>query len=310
MNGSASAPGKAILLGEHAVVYGAPAIAIPLTQLRAYADWRANDSSLTIHAADLDQPPARLRDLDPTDPLAAMARLALRHLGVVEPGGEITIRSDIPIASGLGSGAAVSAALGRAAAGICGRTIGNDALNELVFEVEKLHHGTPGGIDNTTVVYEKPIAFARGQPFRAILPPRALHFALADSGVAALTRESVASVRELLATNPRRTRHHLNRIAKAVQEARDCIRGGDVKRLGELMNANHAHLRSLGVSSTRLDRLVAAATGAGAAGAKLSGGGRGGHIIALVEPNTACAVRSALWQAGAARVFTASIGED
>ena len=309
MKGSASAPGKAILLGEHAVVYGAPAIAIPLPQLRAFAHYRACDAPLTITAADLDRPSFRLSDADPSDPLAAMAGLTLRHLGVDDPGGEITIRSDIPFASGLGSGAAVSAALGRAVAALCGRTIANDELNALVFEVEKLHHGTPGGIDNTTVVYEKPITFARGQPMRAINPPRTLLFALADSGVPSLTRETVASVRALLETNPRRTRHHLNKIASAVREARDCIQGGDFRRLGELMTANHSRLRSLGVSSSRLDRLVAAADKAGAMGAKLSGGGRGGHIIALVDADKLLAVELALRQAGAARVFSANVGE-
>lgn len=310
MIGSVSAPGKAILLGEHAVVYGKPAVAIPLPQLRAVAHFRQTDESLMIHAEDLQRPPWQWAAgaADSPDPLARMTALTLRHLGVCAPRGEITIRSAIAIASGLGSGAAVSAALGRAIAGLCRVTISNAELNALVYEVEKLHHGSPSGIDNTTVVFEQPVFFQRGQPISAISSKHNLEFLLADTGVPALTRESVAAVRRLLRAEPDRVNHLLEQIASAVVAARACLESGDRLRLGELMTANHHLLRKLGLSSPQLDRLAAAAVAAGALGAKLSGGGQGGHIIALVEPVTASAVRKALHLAGANRVFAANIG--
>ncbi len=310
MNGTVSAPGKAILLGEHAVVYGKPAIAIPLPQLRAVADFRQTEEALTIHAADLPSPPWQWNEAaaGSSDPLATMAALTLRRLGSGAPKGEITIRSAIAIASGLGSGAAVSAALGRAIAALCGATISNAALNALVYEVEKLHHGTPSGIDNTTVVFEQPVYFQRGQPIKAILPKRRLDFLLADSGVPALTRQSVAAVRQLLREDPDRANNLLDQIASVAVSARACLESVDRMRLGKLMTANHGHLRDLGVSSPQLDALVTSATQAGALGAKLSGGGRGGSIIALVEPATTLAVKKALQLAGANRIHAASIG--
>lgn len=310
MKGSVSAPGKAILLGEHAVVYGKPAIAIPLPQLRAVADFRQTEKALTIHAADLERPPWQVDHsaANSSDPLAAMAALTLQHLGSSAPKGEITIRSAIAIASGLGSGAAVSAVLGRAIAALCGATISNAALNALVYEVEKLHHGTPSGIDNTTVVFEQPVYFQRGQPIKAIRPKRRLDFLLADSGVPALTRESVAAVRQLLREEPDRANSLLDQIASVAVSARACLESVDRMRLGELMTANHGHLRELSVSSPKLDALMTAAIQAGALGAKLSGGGRGGNIIALVEPATTLAVKKALQLAGANRIHAASIG--
>ncbi len=310
MKGSVSAPGKAILLGEHAVVYGKPAIAIPLPQLRAVADFVQNEQTLTICAADLKRPPWQWDDSasDSDDPLASMAALTLQQLGICAPTGEITIRSAIPIASGLGSGAAVSAVLGRGIAGLNGETIANALLNALVYEVEKLHHGTPSGIDNTTVVYEQPVYFQRGQPIHTIKPTHRLDFLLADSGVPALTRESVTAVRQLLREEPARTNSLLDQIAAAVAAAQACLAAGKLLQLGELMTENHGHLRDLGVSTPGLDALVSEALQAGALGAKLSGGGRGGNIIALVEPSTRLAVERALQSAGAIRVLTASLG--
>lgn len=310
MKGSVSAPGKAILLGEHAVVYGKPAIAIPLPQLRAVADFRQTEKLFTICAADLKGSPWQWDGsaADSSDPLVRMAALTLQHLGICSPTGAITIRSAIPIASGLGSGAAVSAALGRGIAALYDATISNAELNSLVYEVEKLHHGTPSGIDNTTVVFEQPVYFQRGQPIHSIKPSRRLDFLLADSGVPALTRESVAAVRQLLREESGRTNSLLEQIAAAVAAAQTCLASGDRRRLGELMTVNHGHLRELGVSSPALDALVMAALQAGALGAKLSGGGRGGNIIALVEPASAFAVKKALQSAGAISIVAASLG--
>ncbi|MXV94131.1 MAG: mevalonate kinase [Chloroflexi bacterium] len=308
MRGSASAPGKAILLGEHAVVYTKPALAIPLPQLRAVASFRPAEQPLTIQAADLPGRSWQWGAGDSSDPLGKMATLSLRHLGCDAPKGEITIRSAIPIASGLGSGAAVSAALGRAIAALCHVEIPNVELNALVYEVEKLHHGTPSGIDNRTVVFEQPIYFQRGQPIESIRPPRRLNFLLADTGVPALTRETVAAVRRLLREEPERTQSQLDQIASAVDSARAALEAADVFRLGAMMTANHGFLRDLGVSSPALDTLATAAIQAGALGAKLSGGGRGGHIIALVEADTTWSVRQALQTAGALRIHAASLG--
>lgn len=310
MSACDSAPGKAILVGEHAVVYGLPAIAIPLAGVRARASSRAADQPLTIFAEDLPRPPLTLQAVqaDPKDPLALMAWLTMRRLGVERVQGEIRISSEIPIASGLGSGAAVSAALGRAIARMLSADISDDDLSRLVFEVEKLHHGTPSGIDNTVVVHEKPLYFVKDRPPAFVDIASPLRFVLADSGIAALTRDAVADVRALRQSQPAATARIFAAIGEIVNEARGCIERGDRLRLGELMTANHRLLGALSVSSAALDRLVAAALKAGALGAKLSGGGRGGVIVALSDEDAVDRLCQALYEAGAKRVMQTVAG--
>ena len=310
MRSSTSAPGKAILFGEHAVVYGRPAIAVPLTDMRAYAEIQDSDGPLTIIVEDIDGLPIRWRRSAPasSDSLERITELVMAHYGLATADGEIRLRSDIPIASGLGSGAAVSAALARALAATLGRDLPPPQLNALVFEVEKLHHGTPSGIDNTVVVYEKPVYFVKSQPLEFLRIRDSLQLVLADTGIAALTRATVAHVRELAQRHAHQTEAIFGKIGSIAARARHCIETGDQAQLGKLMNQNHELLRALGVSSCELDTLVAAAVRAGARGAKLSGGGRGGFIIALVDAATSAAVCNSLLAAGAKSVFPTVVG--
>jgi len=311
MSRYASAPGKAILVGEHAVVFGLPAIAIPLSSIRAKAIGKATDYPLTVIAEDLRRPPLTIdaEEIDRSDPMALMASLTMQYLGAADIKGEVTIRSDIPIASGLGSGAAVSAALGRAIAQLHGTNISDEELNRLVFEVEKLHHGTPSGIDNTVVVFEMPVYFVKGSAVDFIDIGESLWILLADTGIVSLTRDAVADVRALTKRSPALTARIFDEIGSIVHEARDCIMRGATGRLGELLTANHHLLQALNVSSTELDSLVDAALSAGAKGAKLSGGGRGGNIIALADEYTVDAVKQSLFEAGAKRVMVTLAGQ-
>lgn len=310
MSVDASAPGKVILAGEHAVVYGAPAIAIALSTLRARATGISTDKPLTIIAEDLMNTAIRIaaEESEPADPLAYMAFLTMRYLGLAGIQGEIRITSDIPIASGLGSGAAVSAALGRAIAQLHGAVMPDEDLNRLVFEVEKLHHGTPSGIDNTVVVFEQPLYYVKDAAIDFIDIAEPLVIALADSGIASLTRDAVADVRSLATDAPAPTARIFQAIGAIVKEARACIEGGDMKRLGELMTANHRLLQDLTVSSPELDKLVDAALKAGALGAKLSGGGRGGNIIALADADSVHELQLKLAEAGAKQVMATVTG--
>jgi len=307
----ASAPGKAILFGEHAVVYGKPAIAVPLSGIRAAATGIARANPLAIFAEDLAPFPLKIggEHCDQPNPLALMACLTTKHLGATSIKGDISIRSDIPIASGLGSGAAVSAALGRAIARLHDLEIPDADLNRLVFEVEKLHHGTPSGIDNTVVVFEMPIYFVKGAGAEFINFGKPLRLVLADTEIASLTRDAVADVRSMAHCEPARIARVFDEIGNIVNEARDCIERGARDRLGALMTANHRLLQALTVSSPELDILVDAALGAGALGAKLSGGGRGGNIIALAEDDAVTAIERSLREAGAKRVMTTVAGK-
>ncbi len=288
-----------------------------------------------------------LADAPADHPLAAAARLALAHrvsagagLPTVPPGPDwcVTVRSTIPIASGMGSGAAVSAAIVRAigAAAKSERRISESANSEsananrrkyslcirstqyamtpaevsaLVYEVEKLHHGTPSGIDNTVIAYEQPVYFVRGQPPQPFPIGRPFTLVIADSGIASPTKIAVGDVRRAWEREPQRFEALFDRIAAVVEAARVAIAEGEPEKLGPLMDENHALLQEIGVSCPELDALVAAARGAGALGAKLSGGGRGGSMIALVAPATQPAVSAALQAAGAVRVIVTQVGE-
>lgn len=306
---SASAPAKIILCGEHAVVYGQPAIAVPLSSLRATATVTPG-RGLTIVAADLNERlPLSVASDVVDNALLRTAQLVLQTLNVPPPDLTIMLHSDIPMASGLGSGAAVSTALARSLSAALGQPLANDALNALIYDVEKLHHGTPSGIDNTIIVYEQPVFFVREQPIERLTIPTPFHLLVADTGKGALTRVAVGDVRNLFNADPSRIQPILDDIGTLVRDARAAIEQADFPTLGAMLSRNHTLLQQLTVSSDELDALVTAALDAGALGAKLSGGGRGGNMIALVTPDTREKVWAALVRAGAFRVFETVVGD-
>ena len=296
---SASASAKIILCGEHAVVYQQPAIAVPVSALRATAS-AAPASALSFWLEDLDQTPF---DLTASSPIAELGRLVCKTLKIEPPAFAIRVKSEIPIASGLGSGAAISTAVTRLLFRLAGQPPDLKQINALVYEAEKLYHGTPSGIDNTVIVYEQPVYFVREQPLELIRIARPMRFVIADTGIKAPTRISVGDVRHLVETQTDRIQPVLDAIGTLTRQVRQSLEVGDAALLGTLMNANHSHLQTLTVSSPELDRLVEAARGAGALGAKLSGGGRGGNMMALVTEKSVEAVKQALNRAGAVRVF-------
>ncbi|MBI3959162.1 MAG: mevalonate kinase [Chloroflexi bacterium] len=308
---SSTASGKIILFGEHAVVYGRPAIAAPVAQVRATAtvtDAPAG-SGCTLLAQDIGEE-VRLADAPADHPLALVLRLALAEAGIVrEPDWRIELTSDIPIASGLGSGAAISAALVRAALTHAGQFAPPETVSRLVYRSEELFHGTPSGIDNTVIAYEHPVWFVKGRPPETFAVGQPFLLAIADSGIPSPTKESVGDVRRAWEADPATYESIFHRIADIVHGARRAIRDGNFAAIGLLMNANQQRLQELGVSSPALEKLITAARGAGAAGAKLSGGGRGGNVIALVNLETAEQVQSALLAAGARRVILTRVGD-
>ncbi len=306
----ASAPGKVILFGEHAVVYGQPALAVPVARVQATATVTPQTdgaAEIWIDAQDLGRR-YRLAEAAAQDPLAVAVRLGLERFGAAPAGFTLTLQSTIPIASGLGSGAAVSTAIVRALAAALGQTPDAAAVSGLVYETEKLLHGTPSGVDNTVIAYGQPVFFVRGQPpepFRVAAPFQLL---IADTGLASPTKITVGDVRAGWQREPARFDALFTAIGALVRAARAHLEAGQPEALGPLLARNHAYLRELGVSCRELDALVDAAQAAGALGAKLSGGGRGGNLIALVTAATAAPVEAALREAGAVRVLSTSVG--
>jgi mevalonate kinase len=305
----ASAPGKVILFGEHAVVYGVPAIAIPVHDARVtvVAQDAPLGSGIVLHNVTLRETWAFDPAVVNANPVSQIIGLVLHAANVQPPDLSITIDSSIPVASGLGSGAAVSAAVGDAVAQSCGVTLDREQLNALVYEIEKQHHGTPSGIDNTVIVYQQPIFFRREHPIEPISVLRPITFLVVDTGCSATTKQVVADVRRLRETQPRFTQTLLTEIEALVNLAHTALSEGDHHLLGNLMTQNHRLLQSLTVSSYELDHLVNVALDAGAYGAKLSGGGRGGNMIVLSSEDRLDDLSTALLEAGAVRVLRANL---
>ena len=300
---SASAPGKIILFGEHAVVYGRPAIAVPVLSVRAKAIIRANPKALPgsviIQAPDIHFE-STLDDLAGDHPLAAAIYNVARALEIERiPACTIRITSTIPIAGGMGSGAAVSVALIRAFSSFLGHPLDNDRVSSLAYEVEKIYHGTPSGVDNHVISSALPIYFVKGHPIEALKVKEPFTLVIGNTGIRSLTARTVGDVRNSWQTDPSRYDRMFNHISAIVDNARLHIEGGEPGKLGVLMRSNHEILQDMGVSSRELDQLVDAAIDAGALGAKLSGGGRGGNMIALAEPRIAQSIADRLRSSGA-----------
>jgi mevalonate kinase len=306
---TSSAPGKIILFGEHTVVYGYPALAVPVTQVQATATVSENSrGGIMIEAPNINLS-AELSGFERDNPLAFVINSVFSSLQISNPPAcTVYLQSTIPVASGLGSGAAISIAIIRALSTFLGQPMQDEQVNKLAFETEKLYHGTPSGIDNTVITYAKPVYYIRKKPIRTFHVGAAFTILIADTGVSAPTKESVAAVRMLWESN----KHHWEKVFSSVGEivwcARQAIERGDSVELGKLMNANHSLLQELSVSSKELDQLVNAALKSGALGAKLSGGGRGGNMIALVEKENAQAVSRVLSMAGAKRTIATQVG--
>ncbi|GJQ53082.1 MAG: mevalonate kinase [Anaerolineaceae bacterium] len=324
---TASAPGKIILFGEHAVVYGRPALAVPVTQVHADVEILGSDSTgVLIHAPGINLH-ADLNTLPSDHPVASVihnflfiSRISRAERsrsdseGAVEARGEgkfpnlqINITSTIPVASGLGSGAAVTVALLRALSSYLNYPMTEEEVNAFAYDIEKLHHGTPSGIDNTVVTYAKPVYFIKGQPIETFKVGTPFTIVIADTGISAPTKESVADVRKLWEADKMKWEGVFDEVGEIARAAKEKIETGDWRLLGELMNRNHALLQEMTVSSPELDALVEAARKAGATGAKLSGGGRGGNMIALAEAEKADDISSALMSAGAKNTIVTQV---
>ena len=292
---------KAILLGEHAVVHGAPAIALPVPELGVTVEVREGDGLIdsALYSGTLDAAPARL------GPTIAAARSVLRRHGRADLDLSLRVSSSIPPERGLGSSAAVGAATVDAVLRLLGDDLNDpDVRHELIQEAERVAHGTPSGLDARAVVSDAPVWFHRRRFTRAVVGgPFA--FVLADTGMPGDTRSAVDAVHAQLRDDPARVARAVDQLGQLVTAARDDLVSGNRDGLGMRMDEAHTLLQQLEVSSPELDRLVGAARDAGAVGAKLTGGGRGGCVIALAaDADDAARLARSLRAAAAATWIT------
>jgi mevalonate kinase len=305
---TSSAPGKIILFGEHAVVYGRPALAVPVTQVQATATVSKNSrGGIWVEAPNINLS-SELSKLAPEHPLAAVISSVFASLGILRPPAcTVYLQSTIPVAAGLGSGAAVSVAILRALSAFLGKPLTDEQVNKLAFESEKLYHGSPSGIDNTVVTYARPVYFTKGQPIKTFRVGAPFTIVIADTGISAPTKASVEALRVLWEADPPRWEKVFSKVGEIVWDARQAIERGDTIELGRLMDANQVLLQQMTVSSEELDHLIESAHKFGTLGAKLSGGGRGGNMIALVPKENAAGMAEALLAAGARRTIVTTI---
>ncbi len=302
-----TACGKIILFGEHAVVYGRPALAVPLSQLRAraFVERRA-ERGIVIHARDLGRD-IFLNDASADDALAMITRLTLDKFGVTD-NLEISVESDIPLASGFGSGAAISTAIVRALGAYFEKSLAPAEISALVYETEKMYHGTPSGIDNSVIAYEQAICFVRGQDITPFQIARPFTLVIANTGIASPTKITVGDVRRGWEQDPARFEKIFDNVGAIVEHAQDALARGENDRLGELMTRNQRALEEMGVSSREIENLIGAGMRAGAGGGKLSGGGRGGNVIFYVAEERAEEVGRAVEEKGAMGVILTRVG--
>ena len=311
---SSSAPGKCILLGEHSVVYHRPAIAIPVTQVRAHTVITprptAAPGEIRIQAPDIDME-ADLDDLPSDHPLLRAVQVVLNELHPVQvPAFLLRITSTIPVAAGLGSSAAVSVSIIRAVSTFLGQPLPDEKVSDLAYQVEKLQHGNPSGVDNTVVSYAQPVVFQRGMPFEHLIIAQPFTLVIADSGKSSPTAQVVEDVRRQWEKSPSQYERIYDEIAALVNRAKTVLVRGPLLELGGLLSRNHEWLQQIKVSCPELDQLVSTALASGALGAKLSGGGRGGNVIALVIPQNAEDIAEALRSAGAVRTIISTVGSN
>lgn len=276
-----SAHGKIILIGEHSVVHHQPAIAIPFTSatVDVFIDPIVGDVLIDslYYKGKINDAPASLNNLKET-----LHGVTL-YLGVSARDMNITINSNIPSERGMGSSAAVATALVRALFDYFDRELSHELLDQFVGVAEKIAHGNPSGIDASVVRSDDAVYFIRNQKtehFDSHLPA---YLVVADTGQEGETIHAVADVGKLVTDERTDGRKWIEELGRLTIEARKKIEAAKVKELGQILSQAQVLLKNLTVSNDALDSLVANAMDHGALGAKLTGGGRGGCMIALVE---------------------------
>ena len=261
--GVGQAHSKIILIGEHAVVYGYPAISLPLLEVEV--------TCRVVPAST----PWRLFE---EDTLSMAVYASLEYLNIKDAYIRCQIDSAIPEKRGMGSSAAISIAAIRAVFDYYQAELPRDVLGILVNRAEMIAHMNPSGLDAKTCLSDQPIRFIKNVGFEELAMDLSAYLVIADTGVYGHTREAI----QVVESKGKEALPFLYALGELTQQAEEAIKARDAVMLGEILTKAHGNLKEIGVSSLEADALVETALQHGALGAKMSGGGLGGCIIALV----------------------------
>ena len=260
--GVGKAHSKIILIGEHAVVYGYPAISLPLLEVE-----------VTCRVLPAETPWRLFEE----DTLSMAVYASLEYLTIKDACIRCQIESAIPEKRGMGSSAAISIAAIRAVFDYYDAQLSQETLEILVNRAEMIAHMNPSGLDAKTCLSDHPIRFIKNLGFTELEMDLSTYLVIADTGVYGHTREAI----QVVQSKGKDALPYLQTLGDLTQEAEDAINHKDAEKLGEILSGAHENLKEIGVSSQEADSLVETAIHHGALGAKMSGGGLGGCIIAL-----------------------------
>lgn len=291
--GKGSAPGKVIIAGEHSVVYGYPAIAVALG-IRCNVESSIGDPGISINSFDLNknskysiQDITLLRGgelINPTFDSIALAVIETLKQIEEEIEIEIQIHSDIPISAGLGSSAAVVVASIASILDLYQKKLSKKEISSIAFESEKVTHGRPSGIDNSIATYGGLLKFQNGDISQKELK-QSIPLIVGNTKISRDTKKLVSGVADLKLKHPALIDPILKTMGELAIEAEQYLENIELGKLGEVLNINQGLLDSINVGHKSLSQYVWKARNAGALGAKLTGAGGGGCMIALADNN-------------------------
>ncbi|MBA3044246.1 MAG: mevalonate kinase [Candidatus Thermoplasmatota archaeon] len=270
--------GKVILFNEHFVVYNVPAIASAIGMKTSVS---IEPAEKLILIDDRKETPGYKKEK--LEQQKESLKRIMDAADIENRDIKIALGGDLIASSGIGASAASCVAIARALSEYFNLDFSDNRINDLAYEGEKGYHGTPSGIDNTVATYGGLVWFKKSKPniIERLNIQSHVEIVITNTGIVADTSRVVAGVRERKNRNPEKYKRIFNNAEKLVYDAREALKKFDLKKVGELMNKNHKLLQEIGVSCKELDFLVDLARDNGAYGAKLTGGGAGGNMVAL-----------------------------
>ena len=274
--------GKAILFNEHFVVYGIPSIVSAIGNYTVAKVEPSEKPGFSLDDKRLATPKYKEEKLEQQkESLDLMVKKM--GLDLSQKGVRITLEGNLVAASGIGASAASCVAVARALSDSFDLNLSDEAINEIAYEGEKGYHGTPSGVDNTASTYGGLIWFQKAEKnvIERISIRSPVEIVIGNTGKVTNTKAAVDGVKQRKEANVKKYKEIFDRAENIAYLAKRALHDGSYPSVGKLMNENHKLLQQIEVSSRELDFLVSIARDAGALGAKLTGGGLGGNMIAL-----------------------------